>query len=324
MLLEDKDKLVDGPGSVPEAPAEDAISHYLRRTPGLKLFDVFLYPLLTNFVVFGISVGATYLTSRGGDRDAAGRLIYGKTGEWFHTRGEKLVNFFKKTGMSHEQADMSKMVFFSFADGSLIAPFVKLLEDRREKIACAIDKKLGTLPADDSVYAAEPKQTWGSVVGGRLLTCMIVVPTAFVMDKTGMNNVLFRDTSRKVGEYIAREPGIARNIARIFGKNVDIAEVSKVGVFEAFYTSVCTAGLYISSRCIAGVRNTIRKKPPAVPDKAATCSDDASTTAHTPACVEPPNASRIIASKGWSKALAKPPAAQFADLAEHNAVMERA
>ena len=59
-----------------------------RRTPGLKLFDFLLYPVFTNIGVFGISVAATYLTTRGGDRDAAGNLIYGKTGEFFQKRGD--------------------------------------------------------------------------------------------------------------------------------------------------------------------------------------------------------------------------------------------
>ena len=32
---------------------------------------------------------------------------------------------------------------------------------------------------------------------------------------------------------------------------LDVKELSRVGFFEAFYTSVCTAGLYFSSRKIA-------------------------------------------------------------------------
>ena len=46
----------------------------IRRTPGLWAYDTLLYPVLNNFVVFGVSVAATYLTARGGDRTAAGKL----------------------------------------------------------------------------------------------------------------------------------------------------------------------------------------------------------------------------------------------------------
>jgi len=216
------------------------------RTPGLKIFDVFLYPIVTNFSVFAISVAATYLTTRGGDRNTAGKLVYGKVGSFFHKRGEWLVGKFESWGMTHGQADMGKMVFFSFLDGSLVAPLVKLVEDKREKIGFAIDHRLGTKPEDLSVYAEEPKQSWLSVLGGRFATAAIVVPTAVALDKTGLNDKLFNDPGKKVGVWITKQPGIAK----WFGK-LDVRELSRIGFFEAFYTSVCTAGLYFTSRGMA-------------------------------------------------------------------------
>ncbi len=218
------------------------------RTPGLRLFDAFLYPFLTNIGVFLISVAATYLTSRGGNTNAEGELIYGKVGQFFHKRGTWLVDKFKGYGMTEPQAEMSKMVFFSYVDGSLMAPAVKLFEDRRENIARSIDHALGTEPADDSVYKAEPKQSWGSVLGGRFATCAVVVPTAVALEKAGLNDILFSNPGKKLGEMVASKPQIAKR----FG-SLDIAELGKIGVFEAFYTSVCTAGLYFSSRLFARI-----------------------------------------------------------------------
>lgn len=224
------------------------------RTLGLKLFDVLLYPILTNFVVFGISVGATYLTSRGGDRDAAGKLVYGKFGKWFQTRGDWMVGKFKSLGLSHEQADMSKMVFFSFADGSLMAPFIKLLEDKRENIGRWLDDRLGTTPTDPGVYEAEPKHSWLSVLGGRFITAGIVVPTAVALDKTGLNDKFFIEPGKKIGEWLAKKPRVTKFFSP-FGIKLDIKELSKVSLFEFFYTSVCTAGLYFTSRRIAHFRH---------------------------------------------------------------------
>ena len=212
------------------------------RTPGLKLFDFLLYPLFTNVGVFGISVAATYLTTRGGDRNAAGKLIHGEVGNWFHNRGKWMVDKFKSVGMTHNQADMSKMVFFSFFDGSLLSPFVKMFEDRREKIACQIDHSLGTKPEDLSVYKEEPKQTWLSVLGGRFATASIVVPTAVALDKTGLNDVLFSKPGAKMGEWLAQKPAVVK----LFGK-LDVKEIARIALFEAFYTSVCTAGLYFQA-----------------------------------------------------------------------------
>jgi hypothetical protein len=216
------------------------------RTLGLWLFDAFLYPFLTNFVVFGISVAATYLTTHGADRGRNGKLLFGKIGEFFHARGEWLVGKFKNMGMSHNQADMSKMVFFSFADGTLVAPLVKIFEDRRENIARKIDDALGTTPENMSVYAAEPKQSWLSVIGGRLATAAIVVPTAVALDKTGLNDKLFSRPGERMGHWVASKP----NLAKHFGQ-LDLPGLFKTGFFEAFYTSVCTAGLYFSSRMFA-------------------------------------------------------------------------
>lgn len=217
-----------------------------KRSLGLKLFDVGLYPLITNVGVFAISVAATYLTTKGGEKDAAGKLVYGKTGEFFQKRGDWLVSKFKNMGMSEKSADMSKMVFFSFADGSLLAPVVKMFEDRREKIGKWVDSKLGTTPDDPEVYKSEPKQSWGSVLGGRAATAVTVVSTAVALDKTGLNDKLFREPGIKMGEWIKSKP----NLAKKFGK-LDVGEISKVSLFEGFYTSVCTAGLYFSSRFIA-------------------------------------------------------------------------
>lgn len=271
-----------------------------KRSTGLRVFDVMLYPLITNVGVFVISVAATYLTNKGNVTnfgrqlvsekdlllDAAKqtseeltksgsqqvvqktasllpgeKLVYGKTGEFFHKRGAWLVEKFKGMGMEEKTANMSKMVFFSFADGSLLAPVVKLLEDRRERIGKWIDKKLGSEPDDPSVYKSEPKQSWLSVLGGRAATAAIVVNTAVALeakvmrntrpelikgDKMSLNDKLFHVPGIDLGNWINKNPGVKK----VFGKH-DAADIAKVSIFEAVYTSICTAGLYFSSRLFA-------------------------------------------------------------------------
>ncbi|MDX1974071.1 MAG: hypothetical protein SFT92_00170 [Rickettsiales bacterium] len=236
-------------------PKLDKKSH---RTLGLKIFDIGLYPILTNFVVFGVSVAATYLTMHG---DKTG----GKIGKWFYERGNVFKREAMNLGMGEKQADAAKMITFSFLDGSVMAPFIKLLEDRREKIARWLDNRLGTTPADDSAYEAEPKQSWGSVLGGRVAALAVVLPTAIMLGKIGtkdgkwlwnttkenpgfnsLNDHLFSNPGRELGEYINTQPQLAKH----FGK-VNIPVLSSVAIFEAFYTSVCTTALYVSSRFFA-------------------------------------------------------------------------
>ncbi len=235
-----------------------AVDLTAKRTPGLKVFDVFLYPILTNFVVFGVSVAATYLTRHG---DQTG----GKIGQWFFNRGKAFETFAMKHGMGQKQAEASKMVAFSFVDGSVMAPVVKAFEDKRESIARGIDVAMGTKPADESVYDAEPKQSWGSVLGGRIAALTLVLPTAVVLGKFGtkdnkflwnkvkdnpgfnsLNDHMFNNPGKALGEIIEKKPALAK----FFGK-LRIPEISAVGFFEAFYTSLCTAVLYFASRIIA-------------------------------------------------------------------------
>lgn len=235
-------------------------SHH-HRTKGLKIFDAFLYPFLTNMGVFVTSVVATYLTSHG---DKTG----GQVGKFFFKRGQWLTNqMTEKLHWKPATADMAKMVTFSFLDGSLMAPLVKMLEDRREKFARKLDTVLGTKPEDESVYAAEPKQSWLSVLGGRLGVVSIVVPTAVALNKTGLNDKLFSNPGKKTGEWVAKKP----NLAKYFG-SLDIPGLFRTTFFEFFYTSVCTAGLYFSSRFLA----RMKKQPPRerVPPAAASPVDD--------------------------------------------------
>lgn len=213
----------------------------LRRTTGLKLFDILLYPVLNNVVVFGTSVVATYLTSRGNHQG-------GWIGKQLYERGAATERFYAKTfGMKPESAEMAKIVTWSFGDGLFLSPIVKVFEDRREKIGKWIDDKLGTTPQDLSVYDAEPKQTWGSVIKGRIAAGAVVLPTAIVFDKTGINSKLFDKRGQQLGKWIESKP----NLAAKFGKNTDIHEVARISIFEAVYTFICTGALYFFSRAFA-------------------------------------------------------------------------
>jgi len=256
---QDKQETRGGAATPADASATEAAKGKPPRTRGLWLLDTFLYGFINNTSVFLLSVAATYLTNKGGAVNPEGKLVYGKLGEFFNKRGNWLVKKFEAAGMPTKAAEMSKMVFFSWADGTLLAPVVKLVEDRRESLGRWLDKKMGTQPADDSVYSAEPKQSWGSVLGGRMATCAIVVPTAVALQKSGLNDTLFYGPGKKIGEKIARTP----KLSQWFGK-LDVAELGKVSLFEAFYTTVCTIGLYFSSRLLAGKFSAKHSKKDAV------------------------------------------------------------
>jgi hypothetical protein len=251
------------------------------RSLGLKFTDGLIYPLVNNFGVLAISVGFTFLTKHGNDvgeyfrevREATDNPViagasYGaeKFSEFWAWRGEQTVNWLRTNfNMDKDSAEMAKMVAFSFLDGCLLSPAVKLLEDRRGDIARSIDKIFNTTPEDESIYDAEPKQSWGSVLGGRALTAAIVVPTAVAMDnlylksKDGsfinFNNFFLNNPgfalAEKFEEYF---PKVAQKIGTEVKPPINesrLQTLGKTGAFEIFYTGVCTAGLYFSSRFLA-------------------------------------------------------------------------
>jgi hypothetical protein len=222
-----------------------------KRTVGLRLVDALVYPVINNFGVFAISVGATYLTEHGAKVGKDGSALRA-VGEWFNKRGIRFKDGMKKHfNASEKTADMTKMVFFSFFDGTFVAPFVKILEDRREKMAEWFDDKLNTKPTDLSVYKAEPKQTWGSVGEGRLLTSAIIVPIAATLDQNKVQGRTLNEWMFDVpSKHIAKWFDTHTNVKHRFPK-LEVPYLSKTIVFEAFYTSVCTACLYFISRAIA-------------------------------------------------------------------------
>lgn len=211
------------------------------RTKGMWMFDSLLYPILTNTAVFVISVLATYATTYGGPRNFM-RL----RGDWAR---QKLQDWFK---MAPQTAKETIMISFSFLDGCVMAPVVKLFEDRRMKISEKFDAWLGTTPTDRSVYDKEPKQTWASVLIGRTTAFALVLPTAKLLSKKirghhSMNELLFAKPGQQIGKWLLKTfPSVQRRFPRL-----NFVGLAEVAVLEAFYTSLCTAGLYFSSRFIA-------------------------------------------------------------------------
>ena len=226
-----------------------------KRTLGLKLVDVLIYSI-NNIGVFGISVGATYLTHRG-DQVGAEGSTWRKIGSGLKRRGDWVKEgLIKNFGMNAKRADETKMVVFSFLDGTLLWPFVEKLETKRIPMAKWFDEKFGTTPQDEAIYKIDPHQNNSSILEGRLATSAIVVPTAVALEKTmvkakdgsriNLNDYMFNRPSEKIAHWLEHHSPIKKNFPKL-----DIPYLSKTAVFELFYTTVCTLSLYGISRAIA-------------------------------------------------------------------------
>jgi hypothetical protein len=199
-------------------------------------------------------------------------------GNFFHQRGTIYTNWLMKTfKMGKDAADNLKMVTFSFVDGSLLLPLVRLAEGYREPIARGFDRLLGTESKDPETYASEPQQTGWSILMGRVTTLAAVLLTYkglesmylrkplpkgiehSAKDFRTVNEALFTEKGEAIGEWAEKK----ESVTKFFGK-WDVAGLAKVSIFEAVYTSICTAGLYFMSRIFAGGRkvHTEQKKAP--------------------------------------------------------------
>lgn len=271
--------------------------HRPKRTLGLRVFDATFYGGVVNTAILLASAASTYWTYHGNTVGKPGGWLRW-VGEGFHKRRQPIENALSKVGVTGEAAKIGTTVFWSFFDGTLFAPLIKLIEDRREKIALAIDTLFGTKADDMRAYDAEPKQGWKSVLAGRAETLGIVLPVAIIMEKTGGNKKIFYDGGEKIMAAVeAKTPKLDKRITSLVSapntpEFADQLTTRKktffhVLTFEAFYTTICTIGTYLFSRGFA------RKHTPkdAVPH-AHSHATNAKDSAEIPAVDQPLDASK--------------------------------
>lgn len=282
---------------------EAAREKKMKRTVGLKILDNLFYTVLNNTAVFFVSVAATYITQN------KNRTYTDPIRAWLQGRGGKFIhwatnpNVFSKKGFGLQTAENASMVAFSFIDGSVMAPAVKVLEDHRESLAQKIDYVLGTVPEDKTVYDAEPKQSWGSILMGRLSALAVVLPVAVTLGKVGKDHnnqwgVKDKEIHKEGGKPFRdinamwfREPGVKignklkENFPWISKRFTNTELLFRTTIFEGVYTSICTAGLYVGSRFfashkdIAKLHHNPKNTPRPTPTPAPIATSDIATTA---------------------------------------------
>jgi hypothetical protein len=156
------------------------------------------------------------------------------------------------------------------------------MEQWREKAGRKIDEIVGTLPEDMSAYDTEPKQSFLSVLGGRMATLLVVLPVAMSLSKAGtdkdgnlawkteqnehgfnsFNDHLFNNPGKKLAEQVSAQPCIQEKVVQ---HNIDVANLGKVTAFEGFYTGVCTLSQYGISRLIAGIKSHTQAQKATLP-----------------------------------------------------------
>lgn len=237
------------------------------KTKGMWIFDNVLFNL-TNIAVFLISIFATYKTTYSNNPD-----------NWLKKRGDNFRGFLQKKGLSEGSAKNLNMVVWSFADGSIMAPFVAYLETKRNRISRWIDEKLGSVPEDESVYGKQPHQGWMSVILGRASAAVIVLSTFFALnkkwigknsgEKTSLNYWLFDKPAEKVMEHNFLH--IPSGLQKLHFNKSQTGGLIQSSFFETFYTTACTIILFFVSALFGKHRKhkeTDQTNEPSVKDSA--------------------------------------------------------
>jgi len=227
------------------APPDGHHHGHLRRTWGNKIFDLAVWPTIAFGAVYGLS---TWAVKKISDKASfVSKEIYTPLAENL-TRIIPLKEVEKANPALKISAGGENMakILISFAVGTVLMAPIKLLEDRRGKVSHWIDKKLETVPSDPDHYAREPKQSWRSVLGGRLVTFLSVlgIGTAVGGERTKkVENAASRFIQGQWKKHINQEVSAE--------KLAEIDKWTKANAFEMFYTSLCAGMVYVLSRAFA-------------------------------------------------------------------------
>ena len=226
-------------------PENASSSQKKKRTFGNVMFDLIVWPTIAFGVVFAFSVWLLKTTKfgkagAGGFKDRYDKWVKSMT-EWMG----------KQQSFSHLPADELATkaehyvdVLISFGAGTILVSPIKLFEDQRQSFAKAIDKLFGTTPKDPTQYKEEPKQSWLSVLGGRVLTFGIILGVSTTFGRK-IDQALEATSEFFVGGWKALNPNVSAKTAE------QVSQWSFVTAFEVFYTAVTTSLLYVISRAIA-------------------------------------------------------------------------
>ena len=151
----------------PAIDTSDGKTGKRKRTGGEMLFDATTYG---GFALVGNEVVSTYIVKAAEKPTAFGRL--------FERASELTKKIGPKGTMPYTQSGRFNYINFAIIGGFTMVPFIKFLEDNKGRLVRAADSILHGVEADNDPAIRNaheemdnaPKQTWGSLMKGRILT----------------------------------------------------------------------------------------------------------------------------------------------------------
>jgi len=130
--------------------------------------------------------------------------------------------------------------------GTFFLPIIKYFEDRRQKIAAKIERIFGKNSDNPDNFKKEPKQTWGSIVKGRIAVIFIAFTTFVVAGPQRIGNLQDVVGGWATDAYIKTVKNANKD---------DVRKWANVAVFDILLTAIGAGVHYAISRVIA-IRKT--------------------------------------------------------------------
>ena len=228
---------------------------------GDKLFDGLVYGWLNNVGTFVLTLVSTYWLKHGGGS--------GPVNHASQKLGEALSKVKVGKGNLGEHTNNIVMTTLLGIGGSLMIVPIKLLEDSRKTIVNGFNKTLGD-KTDPSQLKEAPKQSWGSLLLGRVTAwCMVFASI------TGVSRIVGVDKKSGLHNFERFENWFAKTVTELLGrpthtmmqngKQVAVVDKAlqtaanesktfkygKIGAIDLFATVMATALLFVSSRAFA-------------------------------------------------------------------------
>ncbi len=158
----------------PHVPLDDRVSPAIdgrggkrKRTGGETLFDLTTYG---GFALVGNEVVSTYIVKQAEKPTAFGRL--------YQRAGELTKKISPKGGLPFVSSGRFNYINFAIIGGFTMVPFIKFFEDNKGRLVRAADSIIHGVKADNDPEIRRaheemdnaPKQTWGSLLKGRIAT----------------------------------------------------------------------------------------------------------------------------------------------------------
>lgn len=230
----------------PSVLAAEAEAARTSRSKGERIFDWLTYGGIGFLGVFAAGIPFAYWAK------------YGKGANMFHGSSQYL----QKMGMGAKSAEDAVMTSVLMQPGNLALIPIKIMENNKPHIVDKINDMLGEKSSDASVEQ-DPKQTWGSLIKGRLAAWLAVF-MGFRGAALAVGDKNFSKFENAFAEYVVcwplGKPTHIPGMAKIVENETKLFRYGKIASLDVFATAAATTLLYMASRFFAKKNQTWESK----------------------------------------------------------------